>query len=313
MIAIEDSVGAFVPGPRAARAPLANGRLSGLTFAVKDLFDLAGMVTTYGNPDWASTHPPRSPPPRSCWRCCRLARRLAGKTRTQELAYGLTGENVWQGTPINPRRAGPLPGRLELRLGGGGSGVAGGFRAGLRHRRIGPHPGQLLRPVRHPPDASALSAWPAPARCRPASTRAAGSPARRRCSPAWARCCWPGPRRADGPLLRPRGTVGERPAGGGGGIAPGTGKAGAPARPGDGAADRAGGDRQLLRPFPPVQAEEAWAALGGWVEAAKPRFGPGVGERFAAAKASIRRSPRQDGPSAGCCRRVCGRCWPAGR
>ena len=40
MIAIEDSVGAFVPGPRAARAPLANGRLTGLTFAVKDLFDL---------------------------------------------------------------------------------------------------------------------------------------------------------------------------------------------------------------------------------------------------------------------------------
>ena len=38
--------------------------------------------------------------------------------------------------------------------------------------------------------------------------------------------------------------------------------------------------------FRTVQAEEAWACLGGWVEAAKPRFGPGIGERFAAAKAT---------------------------
>ena len=38
------------------RAPLSSGRLSGLTVAVKDLFDIAGSLTTYGNPDWASTH-----------------------------------------------------------------------------------------------------------------------------------------------------------------------------------------------------------------------------------------------------------------
>ena len=39
---IEDNVGAFVPGPRARQAPLGSGRLSGLSFAVKDLFDIAG-------------------------------------------------------------------------------------------------------------------------------------------------------------------------------------------------------------------------------------------------------------------------------
>src|SRR5690242_14180155 len=32
----EDIVGAFVPGPRLERAALGSGRLSGLTFAVKD-------------------------------------------------------------------------------------------------------------------------------------------------------------------------------------------------------------------------------------------------------------------------------------
>mgnify|MGYP006209289429 CR=1 FL=1 len=53
---LNDTVGAFIPGERHQVAPLAAGRLSGLTFAVKDLFDVAGAVTTYGNPDWAASH-----------------------------------------------------------------------------------------------------------------------------------------------------------------------------------------------------------------------------------------------------------------
>jgi amidase len=43
---------------------------------------------------------------------------------------------------------------------------------------------------------------------------------------------------------------------------------------------------QLFRHFRAAQAEEAWASLGSWVEATGPAFGPGVGERFAAAKAT---------------------------
>jgi amidase len=34
-----------------------------------------------------------------------------------------------------------------------------------------------------------------------------------------------------------------------------------------------------------LQAEEVWATLGGWVEETRPAFGPGVAERFAAARA----------------------------
>ncbi|KAJ9131484.1 hypothetical protein P3X46_035140 [Hevea brasiliensis] len=30
--------------------------LNGLTFAVKDIFDVNGFVTGFGNPDWARTH-----------------------------------------------------------------------------------------------------------------------------------------------------------------------------------------------------------------------------------------------------------------
>ena len=57
---LADDVGAFVPGDRFEHLPLASGRLSGLTFAIKDLYDIAGAVTGFGNPDWARTHPPAS-------------------------------------------------------------------------------------------------------------------------------------------------------------------------------------------------------------------------------------------------------------
>ena len=60
MVGLADDVGAFVPGDRCVRPPISSGRLSGLTFAVKDLYDVAGTITTFGNPDWARTHPPAS-------------------------------------------------------------------------------------------------------------------------------------------------------------------------------------------------------------------------------------------------------------
>ncbi len=51
MTAITDPAGAFVPGRADARSsPLGNGRLSGLGFAAKDVFDVAGAVTTYRQP-----------------------------------------------------------------------------------------------------------------------------------------------------------------------------------------------------------------------------------------------------------------------
>ncbi|MDI3308508.1 MAG: AMP-binding protein [Acetobacteraceae bacterium] len=40
----------------------------------------------------------------------------------------------------------------------------------------------------------------------------------------------------------------------------------------------------LYEHFRCIQAEEAWATLGSWVEAVRPQFGPGVAERFAAAR-----------------------------
>jgi amidase len=100
--AVNDSVGAFMPGPRVEIAGAADGPLSGLGFAVKDLFDVAGHPTTYGNPDWARTNPPAAATAPVVQALLQAGAGLRGKTKTVELAYGLTGENVWYGTPVSP-------------------------------------------------------------------------------------------------------------------------------------------------------------------------------------------------------------------
>ena len=47
---IGNDLGAFVPGQQFRIAGRAGGPLSGLTFAAKDLFDVAGHPTGGGNP-----------------------------------------------------------------------------------------------------------------------------------------------------------------------------------------------------------------------------------------------------------------------
>ena len=53
----DDDINAFVPGPRVHIEGRPGGTLSGLTFAAKDLFDVAGHPTGGGNPDWARSNP----------------------------------------------------------------------------------------------------------------------------------------------------------------------------------------------------------------------------------------------------------------
>ena len=101
-----------------------DGPLSGLTFAAKDIFDVAGYVTGGGNPDWKATH---EPAPRTAWAVQTLVdagATMVGKTITDELTRGIFGENVHYGTPINPRAPGRVPGGSSS---GSVSAVAGGL------------------------------------------------------------------------------------------------------------------------------------------------------------------------------------------
>ena len=83
--------------------PTADGPLRGLTFAVKDIIDVAGRKTGCGNPSWRETHLP----PRSHAVCVEqllaAGGKCVGKTLTDEVAFSLVGENHFDGTPLNPK------------------------------------------------------------------------------------------------------------------------------------------------------------------------------------------------------------------
>ena len=105
-----ESLNAFVPGPRCEIAGAAGGPLADLTFAVKDLIDVAGVPTGGGNPDWERAHPV---PIRHAWIVERLlssGASLIGKTATDEVSLGILGENPFTGTPVNPAAPDRVPG-----------------------------------------------------------------------------------------------------------------------------------------------------------------------------------------------------------
>ena len=113
---------AFVPDSNAHVAGAPGGPLSGLTFAAKDIFDIAGHVTGCGNPYWLATHGPAEA---NAWVVQRLVdagAAMVGKTITDELTRGIFGENMHYGTPVNPNAPGRVPGGSSS---GSASAVAG--------------------------------------------------------------------------------------------------------------------------------------------------------------------------------------------
>src|SRR5260370_41921254 len=105
-----DESRAFVPGQQFRLEGNPGRPLAGLTFAAKDLFDVAFRPTGGGNPDWARAHPV---PTRHAWAVARLldaGATLIGKTITDEVSLGILGENPFAGTPLNPRGPDPVPG-----------------------------------------------------------------------------------------------------------------------------------------------------------------------------------------------------------
>jgi len=133
-----DDINAFVPGPRVHIEGRPDGPLSGLTFAAKDLFDVAGHPTGGGNPDWARANPI---PTRHAWAVQRLldaGATLIGKTITDEVSLGIVGENAFYGTPINSRAPDRVPG-------GSSSGSAAAVAAGLCDTALGTDTGGSVR------------------------------------------------------------------------------------------------------------------------------------------------------------------------
>jgi amidase len=121
---VRDRYGAFCRHTHVELDGASAGPLHGLSFAVKDVFDIAGERTGNGNPVWLETHEPAARTASSVEGLLAAGAHMAGKTHTDEMAYSLNGENVHYGTPVNPNAPGRIPGGSSS---GSAAAVAGGL------------------------------------------------------------------------------------------------------------------------------------------------------------------------------------------
>ena len=108
----------------------------GIRLAVKDLFDTAGLTTTYGSAIFADHVP--SATAAAVERLEARGYANVGKTNLHEFAYGTTSENPHFGTVPNPI----APGRVA---GGSSGGSAAAVAAGLADAALGSDTGGSIR------------------------------------------------------------------------------------------------------------------------------------------------------------------------
>jgi amidase len=102
---------AFVPHD--LKAPItgaAEGPLAGLSVVIKDMFDIAGEPTGGGNPDWLAAQKPATKNAALVQKLLDAGATITGKTVCDEFFYSIAGVNAHYGTPVNPRAPGRLPG-----------------------------------------------------------------------------------------------------------------------------------------------------------------------------------------------------------
>ena len=138
LIRADDKIGAMVAHGPDYISGKKNGSLSGLTFAVKDLFDIAGYPTGGGSPEWLASHDPADETSPLVTALLDAGADCIGKTVCDELFYSFVGVNVHYGTPININSPGRVPG-------GSSSGSSAATAAGLCDFAIGSDTGGSVR------------------------------------------------------------------------------------------------------------------------------------------------------------------------
>jgi amidase len=138
MLIPADAVNAFVDYPDVPVPNAVTGPLAGLTFAVKDIFDVAGYPTGCGNPLKRRESGPAKAHAPIVAALLAAGARFVGKTHTAELAFSLDGRNAHYGTPTNPAARGRVPG-------GSSSGSAAAVAAGLCDFALGSDTGGSVR------------------------------------------------------------------------------------------------------------------------------------------------------------------------
>jgi amidase len=286
-VASTDTLNVFCEHGFIEREGSATGSLAGLQFAMKDVFDVAGVPTGNGSPEWLATHPVPSRSAPLVELLLGAGARLVGKTKMDEMAWSIVGENAHYGTPVNVAAPGRVPG-------GSSSGSAAAVAAKLADFSIGSDTGGSVRLP-----ASFCGVYG----IRPTHNRVpatGGVPL----APSYDTVGWFA---RDPAILQKVGQV----------LLPGLQAPQPPkhvfvardlcAAAGEQATealhaqiDRLGqrvmsvkhvdvageeGLGQWVEAFRLIQSHEVWTVHGDWVRRANPKFGPGVRERFAAAAA----------------------------
>jgi amidase len=135
---MQDRLNAFVPHGHVEIEGSAHGPLAGVAFGVKDIFDVGGVVTGRGNPDWLMSTAPAIANAPAVDALLGAGARLVGKTITEELAFSVIGTNPYYGTPKNVAAPGRVPG-------GSSSGSAAAVGGGLVPLALGSDTGGSVR------------------------------------------------------------------------------------------------------------------------------------------------------------------------
>ena len=283
MSPMHDPAHAFMPYPHVPVARAGTGPLSGLSFGVKDLFDVVGYPTSGGQPLLLAASGIKTRTAPTVQRLLDAGGRFAGKTITDELAFSMNGSNAHFGAPIN----GGAPDRIS---GGSSSGSAAAVSGRLVDFALGTDTGGSVRaPASHcglyglrPTHGrvsleGALDLAPSLDTCgwftRDASTFARvaevllgadAKPLPRQPRLLWPHEVWslldPAVTQALAePLQRVQAVYGS-------------------VAPVDVVVD---GFDAMYWHFRHIQGREAWATDGGFIEQQRPVLGPGVAERFA--------------------------------
>lgn len=133
-----DTVAAFCRHAPVSIAASLEGPLSGLSYGIKDIYDIAGIPTAFGSPAWLNSHSIPTSTAAFVETLSNAGANLLGKTHTDELTYSILGMNAHYGTPINSHSPLRVPG-------GSSSGSAAAVAAGLVDFAIGSDTGGSVR------------------------------------------------------------------------------------------------------------------------------------------------------------------------
>jgi amidase len=282
MLLHNDPSHAFMPYPAVPVPDAGRGPLAGLTFAAKDLFDVAGYPTSGGNPLLLALSGVKTQTAPTVQKLLDAGARFVGKVITDELAFSMNGKNAHFGAPRN----GAAPDRIA---GGSSCGSASAVSNALCDFALGTDTGGSVRaPANHcglygiRPTHGRISLQ----RCLDLSPSLDTCGFFARDVQTFARVADVLIGADDAPLSAPRllraddvwGLLGDEPRKT---LAPVLGRLEAtfgPAAPAQAALDSFD---TMYWAFRYIQGREAWRTDGSFIERHAPPLGPGVAERFA--------------------------------